>query len=68
MIDEDKVIQAAREGLAEGLTPMTPQMEKLLRLVYRAGYKQAKIDLFLESQEKEIKSKLGYSRVGLSNV
>ncbi len=56
MIDEDKVIQAASEGLAEGLTPMTPQMEKLLRLVYRAGYKQAKIDLFLESHEKEIKS------------
>jgi hypothetical protein len=68
MTEEDKVIQAAREGLAEGFTTMTPEMERLLRLVYRAGYKQAKIDLFLESQEKEIKSKLGYSRVGLDNV
>ncbi|NBX49340.1 hypothetical protein EBT25_05210 [bacterium] len=58
---EDQVIEAAREGLGESLTP---SLENLLRLVYRAGYKQAKID----AMEREQKSELGYSRIGLGNV
>ena len=41
---EDEVIEAAKKGLAEGFSAMTPELEKLLRLVYNAGYKQAKID------------------------
>jgi hypothetical protein len=64
--DEDICIKAVRDGLKEGIIPMslTPEMEKLFRLVYRIGYKQGTID----RMEKELKPDLGYSRVGLGNV
>ena len=42
----DEVIEAARKGLAEGFTVMTPEMEKLFRVIYRAGYDRAKLDAF----------------------
>lgn len=48
---EDQVIEAARQGLREGFTTMTPEMEKLFRLIYRAGYKQSRIDM-IEQQSK----------------
>ena len=51
---EDEVIKAARLGFAEGLVSMDENMEKLLRMVYRAGYKQATIDM-LEKNISEIK-------------
>ena len=44
---EDEVIEAARKGYAESMTRWTPELEKLLRLVYNTGYKQAKIDAML---------------------
>ena len=62
--DEDICIKAVRDGLKEGFTHLTPEMEKLFRLVYRLGYKQSTID----RMEKELKPDLGYSRVGLGNV
>jgi hypothetical protein len=61
---EDEVIEAARKGLAEGFTHLTPEMEKLMRLIYQAGYKQSTID----RMQKELKPDLSYSRVGLGNV
>lgn len=66
MTYEDEVIEAARKGLAEGFTNMTPEMEKLMRVIYRAGYDQAKRDRLLERREH--RSDLGFSRVGLGNV
>ena len=42
--DEDNCIKAVRDGLREGFTNLTPEMEKLFRLVYRLGYKQCTID------------------------
>lgn len=47
MTYEDEVIEAARKGYAESYTKWTPETEKLLRLVYNTGYKQAKIDAML---------------------
>lgn len=44
---EDEVIETARRGLAWSNVALTPEMEKLLRIVYNAGYKQAKIDATL---------------------
>ena len=41
---EDRVIEAAREGFQSAFIKMDAETEKLLRLVYRAGYKQAMID------------------------
>ena len=41
---EDEVIKAAQKGLAEGFSAMTPEMEKLFRVIYKAGYNQGKID------------------------
>ena len=42
---EEEVIQAVKDGFEdEGILIFTPQMEKLLRLIYQAGYRQAKID------------------------
>ena len=41
---EDRVIEAAREGFQLAFIKMDVETEKLLRLVYRAGYKQAVID------------------------
>ncbi len=38
---EDEVIKAAKQGFMDSLTPLTPQFETLLRLVYRAGYHEA---------------------------
>lgn len=43
-IEENKCIKAVRDGMKEGFTHLTPEMEKLFRLVYRLGYKQCKID------------------------
>lgn len=51
---EDEVIKAARLGFSEGLVSMDESMEKLLRLVYRAGYKQATIDM-LQKNISEMK-------------
>lgn len=45
MTYEDEVIKAARDGFAEVLQPLTPEMEKLLRVVYKAGYNRAKFDM-----------------------
>lgn len=44
---EDQVIEAAKDHMS-----MTPAMENLLRLVFRAGYKQGKIDV-LEGKIKD---------------
>ena len=41
---EDQVIEAAREGFANSFIRMDDKMENLLRLIYRAGYKQSQID------------------------
>lgn len=49
MTYEDKVIDAARKGLAEGFTAMTPEMEKLFRVIYRAGYQQAQREIQIHS-------------------
>ena len=51
---EDEVIKAARLGFSEGLVSVDENMEKLLRLVYRAGYKQATIDM-LQKNISEMK-------------
>jgi hypothetical protein len=64
MTYEDEVIDAARKGYAESYSKWTPETEKLLRLVFQAGYKQGTFD----RMEKELKPDLGYSRVGLGNV
>ena len=48
MTYEDEVIKAAKNGFAEVLQPLTPEMEKLLRLVYKAGYNRAKFDALQE--------------------
>lgn len=45
MTYEDEVIKAARDGYTEVLQPLTPEMEKLLRVVYKAGYNRAKFDM-----------------------
>ncbi len=42
--DEDICIKAVRDGLREGYTCLTPEMEQLFRLVYRMGYKQCTVD------------------------
>ncbi len=47
MTYEDEVIEAAKKGYAESYTKWTPETEKLLRIVYQTGYKQAKIDAML---------------------
>ena len=39
---EDQVIKAAKDGFNDVFSSMTPETEKLLRLVYRAGYNEAK--------------------------
>lgn len=44
MTYEDEVIKAARNGFAEVLQPLTPEMEKLLRVIYQAGYKQGRVE------------------------
>lgn len=49
--DEDRVIDAARKGLEEAWMRLTPEMENLLRMVYRAGYKQAQIDKLERNEE-----------------
>ena len=63
---ENICIDTVRKGMKEGIIPMTltPEMEKLFRLVYQLGYKQSTID----RMEKELNPDLGYSRVGLGNV
>lgn len=50
--DEDNCIKAVRDGLREGFSNLTPEMEKLFRLVYRMGYKQCTID----QMENELES------------
>ena len=49
---EDQVIEAAREGFANTFIRMDDKMENLLRLIYRAGYKQSQIDQ-LEQKRNE---------------
>jgi hypothetical protein len=56
MIDEDKVIDAIRQEYATSLLTFTPGLEKLLRSVYRAGYKQREIEE-LEQKIKELQEK-----------
>jgi hypothetical protein len=56
MIDEDKVIDAIRQEYATSLLAFTPGLEKLLRSVYRAGYKQREIEE-LEQKIKELQEK-----------
>ena len=36
-IDENKVIEAVKQGFIAGFMPFTPAMEDLMRQVYRAG-------------------------------
>lgn len=55
MIDEDKVIDAIRQEYATSLLTFTPALEKLLRSVYRAGYKQREI----EEMQERLKSLTG---------
>jgi hypothetical protein len=64
--EENKCINAIRQGMKEGIIPMTltPEMEKLFRMVYQLGYKQSTID----RMEKDLKPTMGYSRVGLNNI
>jgi hypothetical protein len=56
MIDEDKVIDAIRQEYVTSLLAFTPGLEKLLRSVYRAGYKQREIEE-LEQKIKELQEK-----------
>lgn len=56
MIDEDKVIDAIQKEYALSLLAFTPGLEKLLRSVYRAGYKQREIEE-LEQKIKELQEK-----------
>ena len=42
--DEDNCIKAVRDGLREGFTNLTPDMEIMIRVVYRMRYKQCTID------------------------
>ena len=44
MTYEDEVIKSARDGLAWANVALTPEMEKLLRIIYQAGYKQGKLE------------------------
>ncbi len=55
MIDEDKVIDAIRQEYTIGMLNFTPGLEKLLRSVYRAGYKQREI----EEMQERLKSLTG---------
>ena len=45
MTYEDEVIKAARDGLLWAHVAMTPEMEKLFRVIYKAGYNRAKFDM-----------------------
>lgn len=38
---EDQIIEAAKQGFMDSITPLPAQFENLLRLVYRAGYHEA---------------------------
>ena len=44
---EDEVIDAAKKGLAWSNVALTPEMEKLLRVIYKAGYNSGKYDAML---------------------
>jgi len=48
MTYEDEVIKSARDGLAWAHVSMTPEMEKLFRVIYKAGYNRAKFDALQE--------------------
>jgi hypothetical protein len=50
--NEDICIKAVRDGLREGFTNLTPEMENLFRLVYRMGYKQCTIDQVENEHER----------------
>ena len=50
--DEDICIEAVRDGLRRAFTDLTPEMEKLFRLVYRMGYKQCTIDQMENEYER----------------
>ena len=45
MTYEDEVIKAAKDGLLWAHVAMTPEMEKLFRVIYKAGYNRAKFDM-----------------------
>ena len=49
MTYEDEVIDAARKGYGQSMTKWTPELEKLLRLVYSAGYQQAQREIQIYS-------------------
>ena len=51
---EDQVIEAAKKGFNEGFSSITPELELLLRLVYRAGNSEGKRST-IEEQLKEIR-------------
>ena len=51
MTYEDKVIEAAREGLHQSNQELSKTLENLLRIVYRAGYKAAQLESKI-TQEK----------------
>lgn len=44
MTHEDEVILSAKKGLAQAYMTLTPEMEKLFRVIYQAGYKQGKVE------------------------
>lgn len=52
---EDQVIKAAKDGFNDVFSSMSPATEKLLRLVYRAGYDEAK-RVMIEEQMKSVKN------------
>ena len=44
---EDEVIESARKGLTWANVALTPEMEKLFRVIYKAGYNKGKIDTLM---------------------
>ena len=44
---EEEVIDAARKGYGESMTKWTPELEKLLRVIYKAGYNSGKYDAMM---------------------
>lgn len=52
---EDQVIKAAKDGFNDVFSSISPSTEKLLRLVYRAGYNEAK-RVMIEEQMKSVKN------------
>lgn len=49
---EQEVINAAREGLLSANVVMTAEMEKLFRVIYKAGYQKGRLDVFQSERGK----------------